>query len=96
MKLLFSPAQLLLETDAKGEHVLQLRGAVLGRYKQKHKAIAEFNKRRRDLELEMPPVDSTPEEKRELLKKAVGDSLVGHNSWLAPSKASAKSRVHHS
>lgn len=96
MKLFFSPADLLLEADDKGDYVLLLKGNVIGRFKQPKKAIAQFNKHRLELEKEMPATDLTPEEKRTLLKEAVGDSLVGHNSWLAPSKASAKSRIHHS
>ena len=96
MKLLFSPAELLLETDATGEYVLQLKGSVIGRFKQQKKAVAEFNKHCRELEAAMPTVDLTAEQKQELYKKAVGDSLVGHNSWLPASKAAAKSRVHHS
>jgi hypothetical protein len=96
MKLLFSPAELLLETDAKGDHVLQLKGRIIGRFKQPKKAIAEFNKHRRELEKEMPAIDLTAEQKRELLQKAVGDGLVGHNSWLPASRVSAKSRIHHS
>jgi hypothetical protein len=96
MKLFFAPAELLLETDATGEYVLQMKGTVLGRFRQQKRAISEFNKRRSELEALMPPVELTANQMRDLLQKAVGDSLVGHNSWLAPSKATAKSRIHHS
>jgi len=97
MRLYFAKADLLLHKNTDGEFVLGMAGKELGKFKQEKKAIgAACNKIRQELEKELPQTQMTDEERRELLRKHLVNSLAGHNSWHEPKKAVAKISVHHS
>jgi hypothetical protein len=48
--------------------------------KSQRSALAKFHELRSELESRFPMRELTVEEKAELLKREIGDSLVGHNS----------------
>jgi hypothetical protein len=93
MKMYFQRAELLLESNDAGEYVLQMKGTVLARFRQEKRAIAEYNKIRRELENQLPPAKMTESEKQLLLQQYLADNLVGHNSYRPPAKKPAKSRT---
>jgi hypothetical protein len=66
--------------EAPGEEVFSTR--------TEKKAIAEFNKIRREMEPMFPPTELTPEEKTRLLLKCIAESRVGldHNSFRPEEK----------
>ncbi len=94
MRLYFKRAELLLEKNAEGEYVLQMGTEVLGTFSSEKRALAEFNRVRRDLESKMPPMELSDTEKRRLLDRYLADSLVQHNSLRDEiKKKPAKSRT---
>lgn len=60
--------------------VLTMAGEQILATKSKRAAIRKFNALRQELEERFPAREATPEEKAELLKREIGESLVGHNS----------------
>jgi hypothetical protein len=91
--LYFAKAELLLEKVAD-DYVLTMGTEELGRFKQEKKAIAEYNRLRRDLEAKLPPTELNDEDRRVLLGKFLADGLVGHNSMHAEMRRKpAKSRT---
>jgi hypothetical protein len=94
MKLYFKRAELLLDKNADGEYVLQMADEILGTYKQERKAVAAYNRIRRDLEAKLPPTELSADDRRALWARYVADSLVQHNSLRnAPAKKPSKSRT---
>lgn len=80
MNLSFLPGDLHLKTNEGGMFVLTMAGEEILATKSKRAAISKFNALRRELEERFPMREPTPEEKAELLKREIGESLVGHNS----------------
>jgi hypothetical protein len=80
VRLYFKRAELLLEKNKEGTFVLQMEDKILGTFTNERKAVAEFNRLRRDLERTMPPTEMNNAEKRQLLDRYVADTLVKHNS----------------
>ena len=71
-----------------------MRSEVLGRFKYEKKAVAEYNRIRKDLEAKLPPTDLNDADRRALLEKYLADSLVAHNSLRAePKRKPPKSRT---
>lgn len=94
MKLYFKRAELLLDKNADGQYVLQMAGEILGTYKQEQKAVAAYNRIRRDLEAKLPPTEISTADRRALWARYVADNLVQHNSLRnAPPKKRYKSRT---
>lgn len=80
MNLSFLPGDLHLKNNEYGTFIVTMAGEQIITTKSKKIAIAKFNALRRELEERFPAREPTPEEKTELLKREIGDSLVGHNS----------------
>lgn len=80
MKLSFLPGELFLETGEDGSYRLTLNGQEIFRGRSKKAAIAKFNQIRREMEELFPPHELSPEEKAEVFRRMIGDSLVQHNS----------------
>lgn len=80
MNLSFLPADLHLENNEDGTFILTMAGEQILATKSKRAALAKFNALRRELEERFPAREATAEEKAELLKREIGESLVGHNS----------------
>jgi hypothetical protein len=80
MKLSFLPGDLHLSQTQTGHYVVALQGQEILRTKSRCEALARFNSLRHGMEFRFPKRELTAEEKAEIMKKAIGDSLVGHNS----------------
>jgi hypothetical protein len=93
MRLYFKRAELLLHQDS-GSYVLEIAGKVLATFKSEKRALAEYNRIRRDLETKLPPAEVTDAERRALLDRYLADSLVKHNSLREePRRKAARSRT---
>lgn len=82
MKISFVPGELYLEKIPDGSYQITMQGKEILRTTSEKKAIAEYNKLRRELEEQFPTRELTPDEKSDLLKKFISDVKVGidHNS----------------
>jgi hypothetical protein len=94
MKLYFQRAELLLEKNVDGQYILKMADEILGTFHHERKAVAAYNRIRRDLETKLPPTELTAADRRVLLERYVGDNLVQHNSLKnAPAKKPSRSRT---
>lgn len=80
MKLAFVPGDLYLNTGDGGYFLVRLKGQQVLRTRSQRAAVTKFNELRRILENNFPLRERSAQEKAELLDKAIGESLVGHNS----------------
>ena len=79
MKLSFLPGELYLSKEPDGSYVVTVQGEEVLRTTVERKALAKFNTLRREMETQFPAHELTPEQKRTLLQKWIGDTLVSHN-----------------
>lgn len=79
MKMSFVPAKLNL-TEEQGTFVITVAGAEVVRTKSKKAAASKFAELRSEFEKKFPSREQTQEQKNATMLRAVGDSLVGHNS----------------
>lgn len=80
MKMSFLPGDLHLTKEKSGEYVVQIAGTEVLRTRSERTASARFRALREEMETRYPARKLTQEERHELLRMAVADSLVGHNS----------------
>lgn len=80
MNLSFLPADLHLRKSESGFYVVTMSGRDILSTKSQRVALSKFNSLRTELEERFPAHQLTSEEKAELLKREIKDSLVGHNS----------------
>jgi hypothetical protein len=80
MNLSFLPADLHLRKSESGFYVVTMSGRDILSTKSQRVALSKFNSLRTELEQRFPAHQLTSEEKAELLKREIKDSLVGHNS----------------
>ncbi len=80
MNFSFLPADLYLRKSETGVYVVTMSGQKILSTKSQRAAIAKFNSLRSEMERLFPAHQLTDEEKAELLRREVRDSLVGHNS----------------
>jgi hypothetical protein len=78
MKLYFARAELLLQRQGD-EYVLSMGGEVLGKFKRESRAVAEFNRVRRELEAKLPPTEPTQQDKEAIFAKFIAENLIGRN-----------------
>ena len=76
----FIPGDLYLTEETSGFFTVTFQGAIVLKSKTKKMAIAKYDAIRNELQVQFPARDVTPEEKKELLRKASLDSMVPHNS----------------
>lgn len=69
-----------LTKNEQGLFVVKMAGQEILVTKSQRTALAKFNALRTELEERFPTREATAEEKAELLRREIGDSLVGHNS----------------
>jgi hypothetical protein len=86
MNLSFIPADLHLTKTQDGFYVVKLQGEEVLRSRSDKKALAKYNRLRRDLEEKFPAQEMSTERKQELLSKYIGDSLIDHNSFRPQEK----------
>lgn len=79
MKMSFVPAKLDL-TEEQGAFVITIAGTEVFRSKSKKAASSKFTELRSEFEKGFPVQEQSQEEKNATMLRAVGDSLVGHNS----------------
>ncbi len=79
MKLSFMPGDLHLNKEQDGSFVVTVQGEKIFSTRLEKKAITKFNELRREMEKQFPARELTPEEKRAVLQKWIGDNLVSHN-----------------
>jgi len=89
----FLPADLHL-TEENGVFTITMEGQEIFRSGMSKRAIRKFNDLKKEVQEKYPTHDLSPEEKAEILQRAIGDSLVGHNSLKTePTKKPARSRT---
>lgn len=80
MNLAFLPGDLRLSKGTDGHFVVSMAGQEILNTKSQRSAVAKFNALRAELEEKFPSREPTAEEKAELLRREIKDSLLGHNS----------------
>lgn len=80
MKMSFLPGDLHLLQEKSGEYVVQLANTEVLRTRSEKAAVSYFKGLRKEMETKYPARKLTSQECQELLRIAVSDSLVGHNS----------------
>jgi len=90
VKLYFKRAELLLH-EVDGNYILEMAGQVMETFSSEKKAVAAYNRIRRDLESKLPPAEVSDEERKAIMERYLADLLVGHNSWREPEKKSGGS-----
>jgi hypothetical protein len=79
MKMSFLPGELHLTQAQDGAYVITMQGEEIFNTRSQNSAVTKFNKLRREMESQFPPHEFSPEEKRLLLQRLIGDTLVSHN-----------------
>lgn len=75
MRLYFKRAELLLhKVDSK--LVLEMEGKVLETFTQENKAVAAYNRIRRELEAKMPPSEMTDADRKAILDQYLMDTIA--------------------
>lgn len=80
MNLSFLPGDLHLRKADSGEYVVIIDGKEILSTKSQRVALNKFNTLRAELEKRFPARELTKEEKAELLRREIENSLVGDNS----------------
>ena len=80
MKLSFIPGKLYLLGNEDGSYSVMLKGGEILRTRSQRGAVAKFNKVRQEIEAQFPAHQMTDEDKAELLRRSINESLVQHNS----------------
>jgi hypothetical protein len=89
MRMSFMPGDLHLTKDQSGDYVLTMAGKEILRGHSEKQAVSMFKQMRKEMETRFPARELTQEERLEMLQRAVGDSLVGHNSLGGRKKKSS-------
>jgi hypothetical protein len=92
VKLFFKRAELLLH-EVDGRLVLEMAGQVIQSFSSEKRAVAAYNRIRRELEEKLPPAEATDAERKAIMERYLADNLVGHNSWRAAGRKSGTSRT---
>jgi hypothetical protein len=80
MKMAFLPGDLHFNQEKNGEYVVLMAGSEVHRGRSEKQAVSCFKQLRKEMEIKYPARELTQEEKQEMLRQAVGDALVSHNS----------------
>jgi len=80
MNLSFLPGELYLNKSESGLFIVTMAGQEILSTKSQRSALAKFRALRAELEKRFPAREPTAEEKAELLREEIKNSLVGHNS----------------
>ncbi len=78
VRLYFAKADLLLARDGE-QYVLSMGTAVLAKFSHEKKAVAEFNRIRRDLEEKFPPAELSDSDRRAAYQEFVSKFMIGRN-----------------
>jgi hypothetical protein len=91
MQLNFIPGELKLEKQQDGDYVVTIKSEEVFRSKIEKKALAQYNKIRKDMEAQFPPHELTPEQKRKFLEKLIMD--MKYTQVRNESKVPKKDRI---
>lgn len=80
MNLSFLPGDLHLYKDEGGFFIVKMSDQQILSTRSRRSALSKFNSLRAELEKRFPTREPTAAEKAELLRKEIGNSLLGHNS----------------
>lgn len=80
MNLSFLPGDLHLSKNSEGYFVVTMAGQEILCTKSQRAALRKFNTLRSELERRFPAREPSAEERAELLRREIKDSLLGHNS----------------
>ena len=80
MKLSFLPGKLFLNRFDDGSLRITLDGQEMFRTRSERVAVSKFNAIRQEMERRFPPHELTDEQKAEVFRQMMKDSLVQHNS----------------
>jgi hypothetical protein len=78
MRLFFAKADLLLLEEGD-QFVLSMGTNVLGKFGREKKAVAEFNRIRRELEEKFPPAELSESDRRAAYQAFVSKFMIGRN-----------------
>jgi hypothetical protein len=80
MKLSFVPGNLFLDSAEDGSLRIVLEGQEIFRTRSQRAAVAKFNALRQEMERRFPPHELTMDERAQMFKAMMRDSLLQHNS----------------
>jgi len=80
MKLSFLPGKLFLDSADDGFLRITLNGEEILRTRSQRAAVTKFNALRQEMEQRFPPQELSNEQKAEIFREMMKDSLVRHNS----------------
>jgi len=80
LKLVFLPGELRCDKSNDGFYCVTIQGQEVLRTRSLRSAIRKFNDIRKEMEDRFPLTELSSKEKADMLQRAIGDSLVGHNS----------------
>ncbi len=75
------------------KYVLEMGGKEIGKFVNQKKAVSEFNRIRRELEVTTPPVQFDDSERRSMLNRYLADNLVSDIPDRAPARKRSRSRT---
>ena len=80
MKLSFFPGKLFLDRSNDGFLRISLDGQEVFQTRSERAAVSKFNALRQEMERRFPPHEVSDDQKAEIFRQMVKDSLVQHNS----------------
>ena len=80
MRMSFLPGDLHLTQSDDGTYRITMSGQEVYHTRTKKSAITRFKELRQEMEARFPSRELSAEEKASILREAIGDSLLGHNS----------------
>ena len=89
MKLSFLPGELYLSQD-EGVFVITVNSTEVLRTRSQRRALDRFNELRREMEDKFPSRELTADEMREVLQRAIADSLVAPSSTRKKKRSTAR------
>lgn len=91
MKVSFFPGDLHIEEMADGYHVVRIGDREVIKTRSQKAAVTQYKKIRQQMEVQFPATPLTEEQRAEIFRQAVVDSMVGHNSIGGRKKKSTAS-----
>src|SRR5579864_9021575 len=79
VRLYFKGAELLLH-EVEGKFMLEMEGRIVETFTQESKAVAAYNRIRRELEAKMPPSEMTDADRKAILDQYLMDTLASRKS----------------
>lgn len=91
MKASFFPGDLHIEETPDGDNVVRIGDKEVIKTRSQNAAVKQYKKIREQMETQFPATPLTQEQRAEIFRQAVLDSMVGHNSTSGRKKKSTAS-----